>query len=68
MSVHPCSKNQCGMGVASVISNLAYSPAIEELTITAISLTHSPHSSTLADALKKLFSLTISLKKVLIAQ
>ncbi len=64
ISGHPCSKNQCGMGLSSVITNLAYSPSIEELSLTAITLRAGGSTTELSDALEKLFSLTVSLKKV----
>ncbi len=49
--------------MASIINNLAYSPSIEELIITAITIDTRPNSK-LADALAKFFTLTVSLKKV----
>ncbi|XP_064385052.1 uncharacterized protein LOC135333952 isoform X2 [Halichondria panicea] len=58
------SKNQCGIGLSSVITNLAYSPSIEELSLTAITLKSGGSTTELSNALEKLFSLTVSLKKV----
>ena len=58
-----CSKNSCGYaGLAEVVKALAYSPSIEELLLTDLKLSGGS-TAALAEALKKLFNLSVSLKK-----
>ena len=63
---HTHSKNTCGYsGLAEVIKALSYSPSIEHLLLTDLSLSGgSVTSSNLPAALAKLFGLSVTLKQV----
>ena len=59
-----CSKNiATSNGVAKVITNLSYNPCIEEINLSDMSNVGGKNDS-LANALTKLFQLTVSLKEV----
>ncbi len=60
-----CSKNSAtSSGIANIICNLSYNPCIEEVNLSDMASVSSARDDKLNNALAKLFTLTVSLKKV----